>query len=238
MSYGVSGEPPRRRRFDPERLNTLVQTLAIIGAGAWGVYTFIYEARIKPSLEPPTVSVTTRLEKAGERDAHVAIRSTVTRKNVGQTGVRVLGLVYNVTGLKARFGKAGDPENDLAQPSTALDQVTAARGYSLSEPGTVILHQGVLFAGAMEKALEPSELLPGEEVSRDLIFYVDRTQHDFVRVEVTLAFTKADEPPVRLRLEALDQGSLRLRPDPACETRPEPCRQLKTTDFGTEFSLW
>ena len=30
-----TGSPARR--FDAERINTLVQTLAILGAGAWGV---------------------------------------------------------------------------------------------------------------------------------------------------------------------------------------------------------
>ena len=100
-------QTPRSRRSDRlERANALVQTLAILAAGAWAVYTFIYEARIKPALEPPAVSVTTSLVRAGERDRHVAIRSTVTRKNVGQTGVRVLGLVYNVTGVRVRFDPA------------------------------------------------------------------------------------------------------------------------------------
>ena len=119
-------QTPRSRRSDRlERANALVQTLAILGAGAWAVYTFIYEARIKPALEPPAVSVTTSLVRAGERDRHVAIRSTVTRRNVGQTGVRVLGLVYNVTGVRVRFGETAGAALSAIGP--APDRTTTAR---------------------------------------------------------------------------------------------------------------
>jgi hypothetical protein len=216
----MAGAP---RRLDLDRVNTLVQTLAILGAGAWGVYTFVYEARIKPGLAPPVVSVTTGLAKAGERDGHVAIRSTVTRRNVGETGVRVLGLVYNVSGIRVRFG------------ADAASSGEAAGAYALDEPGTVILRQGKLFAGATDGG-EPSDLNPGEAVSRDSIVYADAKAYDFVRFEVSLVYTKADDPPVRLRLEREASGRLALRPQGEC--RAEPCGRLNTTDFATEFSLW
>lgn len=226
------------RRFASERINTGVQTLAILGAGAWGVYTFIYEARIKPSLEPPAVSVTTDLVKAGERDNHVAIRSTVTRKNVGQTGVRVLGLAYNVIGIRAQFADRSAKAGDLADGLEAKDRVIAARDYTLAEPGTVILRQGMLFAGAARGEAKPSDLYPGEAVSRDLIVYADRTQYDFVRFEVSLAYAKEDDPAVELRFDLSSAGALILTPRADCKATPEACKRLKTTDFGTEFSLW
>src|SRR3712207_7885051 len=90
---------PTAPRFGMETLNSAVQTLAIVLAGAWGVYTFVYEAKIAPGLAPPSVSVTSTLERVGQRGDLVAIRSTVTRTNVGQTEVRVLGLTYNVVGV-------------------------------------------------------------------------------------------------------------------------------------------
>ena len=91
---------PTASKFSLEALNSGVQTLAIVLAGAWGVYTFVYEAKIAPGLAPPSVSVTSALERVGQRDGVVAIRSTVTRTNVGQAEVRVLGLTYNVVGVK------------------------------------------------------------------------------------------------------------------------------------------
>ncbi|MDB5648430.1 hypothetical protein [Methylobacterium sp.] len=229
-------DAPARRGASLERTNALVQTLAIIAAGAWAVYTFIYEARIKPALKPPAVSVTTNLVRAGERGQHVAIRSTVTRRNVGQTGVRVLGIVYNVTGVRVRFAEAGGGQPANLRP--VPDRTTTARAYAFDGPGEAILRESRLFAGATDAGGEPSDLNPGEAVSRDLIVYADCDHYDFVRFEVSLAYTKADDPAVRLRFETAADGTLALRPRADCKAEPETCERLKTTDFATEFSLW
>ncbi|WP_128565557.1 hypothetical protein [Methylobacterium crusticola] len=233
----MAGEAPSRG-FSAERINTLVQTLAIVGAGAWGVYTFIYEARIKPSLEPPAVSVTTNLVKAGERDNHVAIRSTVTRKNVGQTGVRILGLVYNVVGVRAQFTDSTAPDDIIASKLDTATKVAAARSYTLTDPGTVILRQGMLFAGAAETNADPSDLNPGEAVSRDLIVYADRTQYDFIRFQVRLAYIKDDNQPIRLGFKLNSDNTLAFEIKSDCRAESSICDKLKTTDFGTELSLW
>ena len=238
MSRQTPGPRSPARGFDADRVNAVVQTLAILGAGAWGVYTFVYEARIKPGLAPPAVSVTTSLAKVGERDAQVAIRSTVTRRNVGGAGVRILGLAYTVTGIRARFGEDAARSDAVAEGLGARERIAVARDYALGEPGTVLLRQGVLFAGATERGGEPSDLNPGEAVSRDLIVYADRTRYDFVRFAVTLAYARDDDPSVQLVFALAGDGALTLAPRADCRTDPDPCRRLKTTDFDTELSLW
>jgi hypothetical protein len=226
------------RGFGIERAASLTQTLAILAAGAWAVYTFIYEARIKPSLESPAVSVATALVRAGEHGDRVAIRSTVTRTNVGRTGVRILGLAYNVVGVRAAFGPDPGRETAFAHSLAASAQVGAARDYALSEPGSVILRQGTLFAGATDLPTAPSDLNPEEAVSRDLVVYADRSQFDFVRFEVSLAYERTEDAPVPLRFETEPDGRLALRPKATCAGGTEPCARLKTTDFATAFSLW
>ncbi|MBB2961840.1 hypothetical protein [Methylobacterium sp. R2-1] len=232
----------KRGRLGLEGANTLVQTLAILGAGAWGVYTFVYEARIKPGLAPPSVSVKTDLARVGERGDRVAIRSTVTRTNVGQAGVRVLGLTYTVVGIRTRFAEPGaQGEAEMASREAAfraslsgMATVDSARDY-VRESGAPILRQGVLFSGATTLPTEPSDLNPGESVSRDVIVYVDRKAFDAVRFEVRLAYAKEDGPPVRLRFEEGADGVLAAVPAEPC---PTPKCPLRTTDFATEFSLW
>ncbi|MFC0387344.1 hypothetical protein [Muricoccus vinaceus] len=218
-------------RFSADVVNSIVQTLAIVGAGAWAVYTFIYEARIAPGLAPPTVSVSTALERVGRRGDLVAIRSTVTRRNVGQTEVRVLGLTYNVVGVRVRF--AG--EGALPAPPSA-GAVAQARDY-VEEPGEVLLRQGILFEGAAGSPGDPSGLNPGEAVSRDLIFYADPSRYDSIRFLVALSYAKMSAPPVPLVLELRD-GRIAAVPGSECQSRPTPCEALARTDFGTEFSLW
>lgn len=224
-------------RFSVETLNSAIQTLAIVLAGAWGVYTFIYEAKIAPSLAPPSVSVTSTLERVGQRGDLVAIRSTVTRTNVGQTEVRVLGLTYNVVGVRMRFGEehvAGAMPRELLGSSA----VAQAKYYVEPEGGEVLLRHGVLFEGATALPSEPSALNPGEAVSRDLVFYADPTRFDSIRFLVELSYAKMSDPPVPLTFEVDLGGRIAAVPGPTCRAEPSRCRALVKTDFGTEFSLW
>ncbi|TPG58096.1 hypothetical protein EAH89_09015 [Roseomonas nepalensis] len=216
-------------RVSAEAVNNVVQTLAILAAGAWGVYTFVYEARIAPGLAPPSVSVTSALERVGRKDGLVAIRSTVTRRNVGQAEVRVLGLTYNVTGVRVRFGGPG------ALPSAlpAGEPVAQARDYA-EEGEEVLLRHGVLFDGATG---DPSGLNPGEAVSRDLVFYADPARYDSIRFRVALTYAKMSDPAVPLVLALRDERIAAL-PGPGCAAPAARCGALATTDFGTEFSLW
>ncbi len=236
MSQEAEPEPTASK-FSLEALNSAVQTLAIVLAGAWGVYTFVYEAKIAPGLAPPSVSVTSTLERVGQRGDLVAIRSTVTRTNVGQTEVRVLGLTYNVVGVRTRFGEApaaGAMPGELPRSST----VAQAKYYDEPEGGEVVLRHGVLFEGATASPSGPSGLNPGEAVSRDLIFYADPTRFDSIRFLVELSYAKMSEPPVPLAFEAGRDGRISAVPGPGCRADPSRCRALMTTDFGTEFSLW
>ncbi len=224
-------------KFNMETLNSAVQTLAIVGAGAWAVYTFIYEAKIAPGLAPPSVSVTSALEKVGQRGDLVAIRSTVTRTNVGQTGVRVLGLTYNVVGVKMRFVEA-PAANPLPEDLPGSSTVAEARYYDEPESGEVILRHGILFEGATALPSSPSGLNPGEAVSRDLVFYADPTKFDSIRFVVSLSYAKLSERPVPLGFQVGRDGRISAVPGPDCRADPSRCRGLTTTDFGTEFSLW
>ena len=237
MSKGVEPEP-RPSRLDMEALNSAVQTLAIVLAGVWGVYTFVYEAKIAPGLAPPSVSVTTKLERVGERDGMVAVRSTVTRTNVGQAEVRILGLTYNVVGVRVRFGEAPSAAGAMPGELPGSSTVVQTKYYDEPEGGEVILRHGVLFEGATALPSESSGLNPGEAVSRDLVFYADPARFDSVRFLVELSYAKASEPPVPLAFEVRPDGRIAAVPGPDCRSGPARCRALVTTDFGTEFSLW
>lgn len=236
MTQPFEPETSASRAWSAETVNSAVQTLAILAAGAWAVYTFVYEARIKPGLEPPSVSVTSSLERAGTRGDLVALRSTVTRRNVGQTGVRVLALTYNMIGIRTDFSAPADPPFTGAHLARSAE-VEAARYYRQGA-GEVILRHGTLFQGATDRASAPSELNPGEAVSRDLVFYADRGRFDSVRFQVSLSYAKLSDAGVPLAFEADGTGLLRAVAGPACRAEPERCRALTVTDFSTEISLW
>ena len=106
------------------------------------------------------LSVTSTLERVGQRGDLVAIRSTVTRTNVGQAEVRVLGLTYNVVGVRTRFG---DTPAAVAMPEQLprSSKIAQAGYYEEPEGGEVILRYGVLFEGATALPSERWALNPG-----------------------------------------------------------------------------
>jgi hypothetical protein len=220
-----------------ETVNNITQTLALILAGAWGVYTFVYQERIAPALAPPTLSVTSILEKAGRHGDLTAIRCAVTRTNVGKSSVRILGLAYNLTGIKEHFlpGSAGNPDFSLP-PDNASTMIRTR--YQL-EPARqeIIMQNGTLFAGAHAEG-RPSDLNPEEAVTRDMVLYADRARFDRVRLQVTLIYARLDDPPTPLSFETDERGLLQAKIAPSCKTQKPACTAVYTTDFATEMSLW
>jgi hypothetical protein len=224
-------------RPDADTINNITQTVALILAGAWGVYTFIYQERIAPALAPPTLSVTSVLEKAGRHGDLMAIHCGVTRTNVGQSSVRILGLAYNVSGIKEHFltGAGMNPgfENALGDAGV----VNRARYQLEPERQEVILQNGTLFAGAHAGG-SPSELNPEEAVTRNMVFYADRSRFDRVRLQVSLVYGRLDDSPTPLVLETNRQGQLEANLAPPCRDQKSDCPAVFTTDFSTELSLW
>lgn len=231
----------RRWRFDAEAANNIVQTIAIVAAGAWAVYTFIYQAKIAPAQEPPSLSVTSTVAEVGHKAGQVAIRSTVTRTNVGHTGVRLLALTYNVIGKKVKFADKIWLGQEPALELSHANLVTAARYYEEPEQ-QVILRHGLLFKGAARVSggmeVPESVLKPGESISRDMIFYANRDQFDFIRFQVQLTYAKESDPPTPLRFQVADEGRLEAVPVTPCPSDGDSCTAVVTTDFATDLSLW
>lgn len=239
----LSSQKPRKLdahekvRLDADTLNNITQTVALLAAGAWAVYTFIYQEMIAPAQAPPSLSVSSVLEKAGHQGDMTALRCSVTRANVGQSSVRVLGLTYNLVGIKERFltHDAFDPAFETAAKESR--QIYKTRYQGSPERQEIILRSGLLFAGAHPQG-DPSELNPAEKVTRDMVFYADRARFDRVRLHVSLAFGRLDDPATPLVLETTPDGMLEAHPAPVCRAAKTPCAEVFTTDFNTELSLW
>lgn len=223
--------------FDSGTLNNVVQSVALIGAGIWAVYIFIYQSEIAPSLAPPTVTLSSTLEKTGHRGDMTAIRCTLTRANGGQSAVRVEALTYNAIGIKEHFLPSGAANPRFHQRHPDGDTVNLARYYAEPERQEVILKTARLFAGAAgDGAL--SELNPGESVTRDILFYADRSQFDRIRLKVRLVYTKASVPGVPLVLETDQEGMLNAVASPGCQKPGKRCAPIYSVDYVTELSLW
>lgn len=132
----------------------IVEIVAIVAAGIWAFYTFIYEERIKPAHEPLESIETVTMHREGRiRDLDI-IRVRVTIQNVGKTQFDTVATSLNVVGYRyataRRSAKSGDRQylsEDIAQkrqPHTVFSEVllyaAAANGpanyHNIVDPGS------------------------------------------------------------------------------------------------------
>lgn len=79
-------------------LRHLVEAVAIVAAGAWAFYTFIYQEHIKPASEPASLDVSVSVARLG-RDAHRdIIEATLRLHNSGKTEIDIAADALNVWG--------------------------------------------------------------------------------------------------------------------------------------------
>ena len=76
----------------------VIEVVAIIIAGFWAFYVFVYENRIKPSFENPDVNVTASMQRLGERNGLVAVGMRVDLHNLGSVKTNFIGIAINVSG--------------------------------------------------------------------------------------------------------------------------------------------
>ena len=77
----------------------IVEVLAILAAGAWAIYTFIYIERIKPAADPPSLVMTGSLHKLGERKGLIQFSYSGVIQNNGRVRAYLIGQAYTVTGI-------------------------------------------------------------------------------------------------------------------------------------------
>jgi hypothetical protein len=81
-----------------ENLRTAVEVVAIVAAGIWALYTFVYEQRIKPLSESPSFSVPTTVDQ-GPTVAGVAFLTIHKRlDNTGNVGIDIAAEAFSVYG--------------------------------------------------------------------------------------------------------------------------------------------
>src|SRR5450755_4209345 len=93
----------------------VVEIVAILAAGLWAMYVFIYENRIKPALLEPTVSVTATMEALGHDRGLTAVRLDTHIVNVGT--VRARFLAYSVTVLGSQVNAVAAPKSSRPRAS-------------------------------------------------------------------------------------------------------------------------
>jgi hypothetical protein len=203
----MSAREPRTIRLAEDRWATvrhIVEAVAIIGAGIWGFYVFIYQERIKPASEPAALALSVNIDRLG-RDAHrEVLRVTMVLRNTGKTEMDIAGDGYNVWGLrfgqkqvKRRVNAPNDQESYDVIPRTSSELV--ATSFELRD---------VAIGGRynFHIIIEPGAQ---EQLSRMLV--VPRGRYDVIDAQVYAVPVKTSlRSKVDLHIVRQSDGSLRI----------------------------
>lgn len=205
------------------RLRDIVEIVAIVAAGCWAFYVFIYENRIKPLSEQASITVTGTLDRAGERDGLLAIRERVTIHNEGHVTVTTLGEAFTLKGSRitalTRPADERSATSDLfRRDATRASAVVLERSAYVTHAGDARTNAGLIIE-------------PGSSSSTDHLVYVAKNKYDRLDLYFLLVFTRLDEAlPTKLVVE--EDGS------PDFEVT-DPRGQTERYNFpAASLSLW
>lgn len=161
------------------------KVVAILAAGAWAIYTFVYEQRIKPANAPPTINLTGSLQRIGERDGMVEMAYHATLRNTGQT--RIYTIADGIVAVGLRYASTQTAVTWTPAPGvTEYDRSVRPRSrvivYSVYE----------LTRYADPKYPGGFEIDPGETVPFSGVFFVRKGDFDAVELQGSVAYTKYD----------------------------------------------
>jgi hypothetical protein len=176
-------------------IRDVVEVLAVIAAGAWAFYVFVYENRIKPSFEQPEVNISASMWQLNERNGLIGVGLRIEFHNVGSVKANFLGFAANV------YGQRVIPAKPVAQPEGTNLSYEYRGFYRLRPPVPVYSWAYVTKSGNPATGVE-SVLDPGTTVENYRAFYVPQGQFDLLTVAIDAPYLKTDgKQPARLDIQ-------------------------------------
>jgi hypothetical protein len=162
----------------------IVEVAAIVLAGAWAIYTFVYVERIKPSYDQPRIAAEGALTRVGTRNGLVALEYAVKIRNAGSVPVSILGAATSAIGIRFTTSRMPQDRNLFAQGE-----------HEFSRDARVDRREVVYSLSWLSRSVDPKfgssyVLAPGQEVPFSGIFLVKARTYDTVEFAEFIAYAK------------------------------------------------
>jgi hypothetical protein len=180
-----------------------VEAIAIVSAGIWAFYTFIYQERIKPAGEPAALTPSIEVRRLGRDPKREILSIDLHLKNTGKTELDIAANAYNVWG-----------DTYAARQSTTLNATPQVRRYfhGLRQTSSTLI---ATFAELREAAGRRGYHIFIEPGAEDLLSYVvvvPRGVYDVIHAQVIMVPIKTGSPPLRVIISTKADGSSWLQP--------------------------
>lgn len=177
----------------------MVEVVAILAAGTWAFYVFIFENRIKPAFTDAQPNVAATLEKTSQQGGAVGLLLKTSFQNTGAVRFYVVG--YAVTVLGAKITLSPKP---LPPGVSSLDDNTHTY-FTLSKP-TPVYGFGFVTDLANPKSGHELEIQPGSGDEQTRTFYIPAGRFDVLTVHVSGCITKSADHPIPAKLVVRPDG--------------------------------
>ncbi len=242
------------RARDSHAVRNWVEVVAIILAGGWAYYRFVYEAsKVRPLLVLSSSIEQVAGKRLQGRDSVICLRARVNITNRSQVRVYALGVWYKLTGTFLVRGPTQNPNDSSAYASFTKQRIKD--GYRSASRHYYQTSGPVVSTGWF---LEPEWWFePDEEASASFLVFIPANRYDAVRLEVFVDQAKDQEPfhtrwgvaedgslehETYLKLDGFAEDTLRVKPFEAL-TNPaqRPLAEKYSMFLGesvSELSLW
>jgi hypothetical protein len=162
---------PKKRPF-VNSFSKWVQTIGIIIAAGWGVYTFVYKEITLPKSAPIDISMSMQLKKVGlakPKGKLMAVEMRVTATNPSSRKVYVLPSMWMVWGTEVHLNAPGDVDYKR------IAELMNVQGGEFLENNVHPQVSTLLAAGSL---FWDETLSPNETLTRTIIVYIPRARYD------------------------------------------------------------
>ena len=178
----MTDESRSELRVRLKELRHAVEIVAIIGAGIWAFYTFIYVERIKPLGQPPILNVAVTTDTSRSSSGYDFATVHVKYANVGAWNMDVVSEAINVFGERVVSGEGNRSTTSGEYLFEPTERLTDAK---LIQAWAVRLH------GARGGETAPQILLlPGQTYDEERTVIARRRDFPALRVDYDVFFAR------------------------------------------------
>jgi hypothetical protein len=204
----LSDRDASRRNETIRLVRDVVEIIAIIAAGVWAFYVFIYDNRIKPSFLPPDLAISATMEKTSRDAGRIGVHLKTQFRNVGSVPIYFTGFAVTVLGQRLTPAKRSLPPTFFNSNTTEIIEPFFVR--SKAEP--------VFGYGSITNLGNPSSptgfsLLVGQDSAQEKTFFVPAGRFDVLTAYVSARYSLRGERVITATLKLHNNAYLTVTGD-------------------------
>jgi|GEM_PF-3428756 len=161
-----------------------VEAIAIVAAGLWAIYVFVYQESIKPALEPPALQMTATFQPGAVSGGVRVAQLNVTLENTGHTETDVYGETIAVFGDRFELAAKRARGPDTIESGQVIDDRTVVT----TPPELVYAYARLRDAAAGGLSGTHISLEPGERITLSWSIAVKEGRFDEMRAALEVAY--------------------------------------------------